>query len=546
MLKELRIFNLILVVSAEIPFEKGLNVLSGETGAGKSAILQALALLIGEKANPGAIRHGSNKAVIEGLFEIDQDSLVKELLNKAGIDHGDEDDLIVKREISSSGKGRCWINNQPVQIAFLKKIGTLLVEMVDQHANQRLLSLDQHRRILDLFGGLEEDVSLFAKSWEAEQTLKKRIEEAIRNEAQRLRDIEVCRLELEELYEGNVKEGEDEELFSEYSLLINGEEIAQKVEEISQVLTGEKVSAISLLNRTLHSFEKLATLDTSLTESLNAYRNAIIELQEVAHTLRLTHSRAEHNPERLTILNDRLTLISKLKRKYGSTISEIQLYQQQTEERLQLLENADLQIEEWKEELSRLESRNKELAHEITLNRRKIAEKFAESLTEQLRSLNMSKAQFEVGMTSQFRTRHGDDKVEFFLIPNVGEKRISIRDCASGGELSRILLGIQTLLAGKESVPTLIFDEIDANIGGETAVVIGEKLRAIGAQHQLLCITHFPQVARQAHHHIQIEKQELQGRTISFVTVLDSLGKERELERMLGKRKAVDEICSVG
>lgn len=534
MLKELRISNLILISSATIHFDSGFNVLSGETGAGKSAVMKALYLLAGDKTDTSIIRHGTDKATIEGIFDIDNIPGIGTLLEQSNIDHSSGEELIIRREVSLSGKGRCLINNQTTQLALLKKIGSHLLEMVGQHANQKLLMLEQHRHTIDLYGDHLEEAAAFAKSWERESKLARELDALIKSEAQRLREIEVCRLELEELHEANLKEDEEEELFAEYSRLANADEITTKIYEVTSSLNGEKVSVLALLKRQAVALEQLAKLDPSAEEVVQSHKNALMELQEAAYTLEKLGSRIEHNPERLNTINDRLALINKLKRKYGESVAAIQAYKGETEQKLQNLESADVMIEDGKVELQQLVEKNNKLASELTAKRQKTAKKLAKGLTDQLRALNMPKVEFEIDVTRQQRSAHGDDQVEFFLTPNVGERRIPIREHASGGELSRILLALQTLLAGKESVAALVFDEIDANIGGATAVVIGEKLRDIGRQHQVLCITHFPQVAKQADHHIRIEKEEEAGRTFSRIERLDAKGRQSELDRMAG------------
>jgi DNA repair protein RecN (Recombination protein N) len=534
MLKELRISNLILIPYAEVHFEKGFNVLSGETGSGKSAIMQALSLLMGEKADVNIIRHGTEKAAVEGLFDIDNLSIIEEILDGGGIGHEKGEILILRREISKLGKGRCWINNQAAQLSLLRKIGETLIDLIGQHANQRLLSIDNHRRILDLLGGLEEDCERFAKNWDRELTLSKLIQDTIQNEAYRLREIENCNRELEELREANLKEGEEENLFSEYTHLANAEDIVSKIHDITQLLCGDKLSVLNLLTKQISNFDHLLRLTPTLQDTAIAYRNACLELQEVAHTLRIAHAHHEPQPDKLAAISERLALVHQLKRKYGESISDILSYQQKTQEKVHHLEAADTQIDDWRNQLFDVRKQNDELALVITNKRRAAAQALIHSLTIQLRSLNMGKVEFQIEITSQNRSRTGDNRIEFFLVPNVGEKRIPIKECASGGELSRILLALQTILAGKEDIPTLIFDEIDANIGGATAVAVGEKLREIGSNHQVICITHFPQVAKQANHHIQIEKQEIDGRTVTSIKTLDREGRQLELCRMLG------------
>lgn len=534
MLKQLQISNIILIESTEIHFEKGLNVLSGETGSGKSAIMDALCLVAGERTDISLIRKGAERGIVEAVFDIEGIPCVSEALDEGGIDYIKGEELIIRREINASGKSRAFINSQLAQIGLLRKVAGILLDMIGQHANQRLLSTEHHRKIVDVFGGLENKRNAFSQSWDEENAVRHQLSELINSEAQRLRDIEVCRMEIEEIQNAALKEGEDEDLFAEYSLLTNAGDLARNVNEVTQALTGEKNAVLTTLSKQRNNLENLRRIDPSLDETAKSFENALLELQEIAYSLRNYQSRIEHNPERADNINERLTLINRLKRKYGSSVNEIQTYLKQSSEKLNALENADAQIDDLKARLKVLEQHNNVLSQELSESRKQTAKNLEKMLVKQLRALNMPKVEFLVEITQQKRTRSGDDHVEFYLIPNIGEHKIPIKDCASGGELSRLMLALQTILAGKEQIPTLIFDEIDANIGGETAVVVGEKLKEISQKHQVLCITHFPQVASQAHHHLQISKSERKGRTISFVKSLDPEARREEIARMLG------------
>lgn len=534
MLKELRLTNIVLVEFASIIFSEGFNVLSGESGAGKSAIMNALNLIAGDRSDSSVVRRGADKSTIEAVFDVSQLPQLITLLENSGIDHEPGSDLFIRRELSAEGKSRSFINNQMAQLSLLRQVSALLFDVIGQHANQKLLSLEYHRQVLDLFGNIMPTVKAFADCWEKETQTQQALDILVNSEAQRLRELEICRMELEELQEASLKEGEEEEFFDEYTRLSNADELAAKVGDIASMLSGEKAAVLPLLNRQKTTFEQLVRLAPSLKESAESYQNALLELNEVSHVLQNFASRIEHNPARAEQLNTRLELINRLKRKYGPTIQEVLSYQNNLEKKLTQLENADVQIEELQAKLKVLAEKSNALSHNLTNLRKKNAKLLEEAIMHHLRALNMPKVEFYIDITPQKRTRHGDDKVEFFLTPNIGEHRISLRECASGGELSRTLLAMQAVLAGKENTPTLVFDEIDANIGGETAAIIGEKLCEIGRQHQVLCITHFPQVAKQANHHLRIYKQENDGRTITRVDCLDTISRKSELARMSG------------
>ena len=536
MLKQLIIKNIILVESAEITFGNGFNVLSGETGSGKSAILAALGLILGDKTDTDIIRSGADKACVEAIFELESFAPLFGMLSDAGIEHTPEEDLIIRREITAAGKSRSFINNQSVQIAFLKKAGQLLIGRVNQHAPQQLFSLDHHRHILDLYGNLLPIASEFSKSWDKENRIKDEIENLQREEHHRLREMENLQADLEELEKAQLKEGEEEELFAEYSLLANSEELTQKTQAILQVLEGEKSGVLNLLNKSQNAWDALVRIDSKTDEMAKAFQTACMELKEVSYSLQKYAHHIEFNPARLEQVNERLSLINKLKRRYGPTWQDLTLRTAEMKNRLFHLENRDGHIALLTAERENLAKINNDCCAELSRQRKHAAQSLCLEITRHLRSLNMPKAEFQMEILQQKRNHSGDDKVEFYFAPNVGERLISVKECASGGELSRIMLSIQTLLAGKEQLPILVFDEIDSNIGGATAAEVGKKLREISLQHQILCITHFPQVARQADHHYQISKEEQEGRTVTQIVTLDEHTRSCELLRMQGTK----------
>jgi len=534
MLKHLRIQNVILVEDASINFLQGLNILTGETGSGKSAIMHGLSLAIGERSDTSIIRKGSEKGIVEAIFDLDHSDF-SQLLKEGGIDHETGQELIIRRELSISGKNRVFINNQAAQLTFLRKLGQFLVKIVSQQANQNLYAIEYQRSILDLYGDLRALLRQYKESHENEVNLRNQLEKMIKQEAQRIREIDVCEKELEELDEAQIKDGEDDELFAEYTYLVNAEEIAQKINGINQALTGERQAIVSNLNRQKQELDSLIPFDENLKETAEAFQSALTEMQEIARTLRNYQASIHYDANRLNMVNERLTLINRIKRKYGASFEEVQSYQQELRERLEKLRNADSEIESLKLELAQAEIDTNALANKLSLERKIHAEKLEKDLTAQLVDLNMSKALFEVEISPQKRTLEGDDRVEFFLRPNFGENRIALKDGASGGEISRVLLGLQTILAQKEKPSSLIFDEVDSNIGGKTATIIARKLQEISRCHQVICITHFPQVATCADHHLQISKEELDGRTLTKIRELNSTTKKKELARMAGK-----------
>lgn len=536
MINQIKIRNLVLIEEAHIAFEHGLNVLTGETGAGKSAILHALSLIRGEKVDISILRKGAEKGSVEALFSIGQCPQVAHLLEESGIDPLDSDtsEVLLKREILANGRSRAFINNQIAQATLLERVGELLFEIIGQHANQSLRTPDQHRQLLDLYGENTPLYLEYRESWSEKSKLQQELESLVSKEAERIRAIEICEMEIEEIEEAKLQEEEDEALFQEYTLLCSAEERASKLDEVLSTLQGERGSILPQLHRCEQLSKELSEMDADLGEIGTTLHSTFIELEEALYTLRDYRHRIDINPGRISKLDERLSHINKLKRKYGTTVAEIQAYCNAQKEKASKLKNADQRIEELKELLKTEETRLHALATRLSKARKAAGSSMETALTEQLRLLNMPKAVFQVELSPQAPGPHGQEKIEFFLAPNAGEKCMPIRECASGGELSRVLLALKVLLAGKASIPTIIFDEIDSNIGGATAVVIGQKLKEIGASHQVLCITHFAQVAKLGEHHLQIRKEEQDGRTFTRVERLDTKGRKQEIERMLG------------
>lgn len=534
MLRQLRIANIILIESLTITFEKGLNIISGETGAGKSSLMQAVGLALGDRADSSIIRKGAEKASVEVAFEIGNHKALLTLLEESEIDYDPGEWLIIRRELTSSGKNRSYINNQLTQLTLIEKVALYLVDLVGQHSHQKLLSLDFQLESLDLYANLQLEAEEVRKGWINEQALKKGLQEAQASESSRIREIASSEIELQELMEASLKPGEEEELFTEYSILSHAEEISAKASEISGTLCSGRTPILPLLSKQKLNLERLVQMDPSLDELLEAFNGAFLELEEINYSLERRLEKVNYNPNRISTINERLTLINKLKRKYGNSIEEIEEYRSRLEIRLKQLSDKDGDVEQLREELQKLEKTNQQLSENLSQKRTSAAISLGEQITAEIASLNMPRAIFTVQCNKQARGPNGIDRIEYLFSPNLGEPTISLKDCASGGELSRILLALKTILAGKGLVPTLIFDEVDANIGGETAAIVGDKLSQISKRHQTLCITHLPQVACLADHHLQILKLEKEGRTLTTVLALDKATRLQEISRMLG------------
>ena len=530
MLKELKISNIILIEQAHILFQMGFTALSGETGAGKSAIMEALKLVLGARTDTDLIRHGAEKGSITAVFDIQNIPKAKSFLNDKSIEADDPDLLIIQREITTTGKTKSAINHQPVQLSLIRELGELLLELVSQHANHKLFNLDQHRAILDLFGDYRSIRQAYESAWQEHQRLLNELHQLKNTVPGSIREYENVEREIKEIDEVNFKEGEEEALFEKYTLLASSKDRQIAAQEIVQALEG----ASALLGRSRNAFNSLNAIDPKFSEELLLFPQILVEIDELGHTLRKYEGKLDYDPIAQDALHKRLTTIERFKRKYGDTIEKIQAYKTAQKERLEYLKNLESMLQETSDAYQKNLDHLKQLACQLTSDRKTCAEDFSEKMSRHLHSLNMKDAKFHIQLSPIPLSALGQDKVEFFLHTNVGEKLIALKDSASGGEIARVLLALHILLAGKEKIGTLIFDEIDANIGGTTASLMGEGLKALGKSLQILSITHSPQVAKCAEHHLQIAKTALNGRTISQITYLAPKAREAELARMSG------------
>jgi DNA repair protein RecN (Recombination protein N) len=526
MLTYLKIHNLILIEACEIEFHRGLNILSGETGAGKTALLEAISLVIGERADSSSIRHGMEKASVEAAFDLVDSPRVLQLLEESGIEQHPEELLILRREIARQGRSRAFINCQMVPLPLLQKVGALLIDRVGQHSHQELRTSEAQRLLLDLFAGLNEKVRLFSLSWEKEKELQAKLTRLREETNRKERALEIFQQEKQELEEAHLQKGEEEKLFEEHHRMASIQEITEKtllVQEIIHTLP-------ATLSKAKQLSDQIAGIDPTFQECTTLLQESLLNLKEAAHFLDPYLSRLEYNPNRFAFLEERLKLLDRLKRKYGNPLT----YLEELKEQCARLENLDTTIETTEAALKAAVEETSCLARQLTEKRQESAKILQTALTQALHTLNMPHAEFQIALSSQPRTLSGEDAIQFLLNANPGEKPIAVKENASGGELSRLLFAIKTTFAEKNNTPTLIFDEIDANVGGKTATLIGEKLHELGRHRQLLCITHFAQVASHADHHLAVHKEESEGRTFARITSLDAEGRQTELQRMLG------------
>jgi len=522
MLKSLSLKNLILIEEVEIAISEGLNIITGETGAGKTALITALKLLLGERADPQKVRKGCEKALIQAVFALPQGKAFWEMVEELPLTLSQDEDLILTREVNKTGKSRAFISGQQVPAAILQRLSPYLFDFIGQHAHIELKNLEKQREYLDLFAKV--DTSLFQSLWAEEKEwtakIKKLTQAKVEGEGKR----RLLEERLKELQEANVQEGEEDSLFEEFSLLNHVQELAEGATEV----IGRAEEAMTAMLPSEKLLEKLSEYDSSLAEAKEGARESHLQLQELILTLQSYRGKLENNPQRIKSVEERLQEVVSLKKKYGENLREKQTA---WENELDGIENLDEEIENASRAKIEFEEKANRAALELTETRKAGASDLQNMLESHLKELNIPKAKVDIRCGQAPRSKTGEDEIAFHLYANVGEESVSVKENMSGGELSRVFFALKIALAEPVS---MIFDEIDANVGGETAAVVGKKLAKLAEKRQVICITHFPQVAQFADHHLRVVKEEVDGRTVGRVESLSPEGKEEELIRMRG------------
>lgn len=516
MLKSLSIKNLSLIEDAEVSFGPHFNVITGETGAGKSSFLRALSFALGERADSSYVRKNASKASIVAVFEKEG---IQKLLEELGIET-EGATVIIKREISPSGTSRAFINNQLVLLSALEKVAGHLINFSSQQAHFALLQKDSHQQILDQFGQI--DLSEYQDKWRYFLEKKKEKEQLGKKLAQKEHLLKELRASEKLLEQADLLD-EEETLFKEYTRLESRKEIEELLTKMQTAFFSSDKNLLTLSERFLKTSEKIPSLHESL-------KNIHAEAEELSYNLDKLLSEKGPSPEKL---EEQLKTIDRLKTLWSADKNACLISLGKVREEIVLLEKGEAILEGLQGEIEESEKEAKQKAAHISLQRQKAAKALAEAITSQIRSLNMPAAEFHVEITSCPLSLQGAETSEFMLIANLGERKTPLKGFASGGELSRIMLALKTVLAGPR--PVLLFDEADSGIGGLTASLVAEKLKTIAEKYQVICITHLPQMAEQAAHHFVIEKFAEEGRTYTKVTPLSTAKeKSRELKRMQG------------
>jgi DNA repair protein RecN (Recombination protein N) len=553
MIETLSIHNIALIDELDLELAPGLNIFTGETGAGKSVILRSIGLVLGERVNADIVREGADFAKVEaGVAPNDQhpmwhtDFAYSDVLDPS-------DAVILSRRISANGRSRCHVNGRLVNLSQLQDLGTLLVDIHGQHEHQSLFRTQTHLRLLDDFGGCTDARQQVSKVHAHLQALQQEAADLAETLRASEREKDLLEFEMEELTSASLEDGEDEALAAEARILKNAEELGQSARRVYALLDGDTSvgggsSALERLKDAAKTLTKLSELDDSLSEVLDRLETSLYELEDVALHTRQYADTVEYNPMRLDEVTDRLALISKLKRRYGNSISEILAYHAEAEQKLQTLQFGSEKQESLQAEIHKTIQEAQHLGLALSAKRLHIAKQLSKQIEKELRTLGMDKAEFHAsvqhipeergpfqidGERYAFRS-HGMDAVEFLIAPNVGSEARPISRIASGGEISRIMLALKTVLVQVDEIPTLLFDEIDSGIGGKVADVVGRKLKELSEFAQVICITHLPQIARFADRHFRVEKKVVGERTLITAKPLTQEEQVNEIARMHG------------
>ena len=540
MLTRLMVKDFALIHQIELEFHSRFNVLTGETGAGKSIIIDAVSLLLGARASSKDIRFGCSKAMVEGTFTIEPQPELECLLEQLGYVLDEERQLILYRELTASGKNVCRINDRTVTLATFRQVGQMLINIYGQHDFQAISNKEHHLQLLDSLGDgafqqkkakMEAAYRELAKAEQERDALQQSLRE-------RQGRGEFLQFKLRELEELQLQEGEEAALEQELSVLDNFEKITSVTSHAYQLLYGDKRSVYAMLTAAVDGMHGIAQLDSKLGEIAEGLQSMMYMAEDYGFTLSGYSDKMEYDAERRDRLNARKYTLDKAKRKYHLSIEELIVEQQQLKQELHVLEHADEELDVLEQRCTEKRQQFEALALQIRQNRQQLSEVLTQGLLTELSQLAMGHTRFAVQFQEKAASAQGMDQVEFFMSANPGQPLRELSEIASGGEMSRIMLAFKTVLAQHESIGTLIFDEIDTGIGGNIVVKVGEKLAAVSQHAQVICVTHSPQIAALADCHFQIQKQITHGETITSVTALTANEEIAELARMLGGEEA--------
>ncbi len=537
MLRQLSISNVALIDQLVIAFEDGFSVLTGETGAGKSIIIEAFNFVLGERASRELIQSGKQKASVEALFELGQDEPVRNVLEELALD-SEEDTLALYRELSDNGKGLCRVNGMLVSVAILKQIGDALVDIHGQHAHQSLLNPKLHIQMLDAFAGekITAAKELVQAAYRRASVAGKALSSAETDERERERRIDLLSYQIREIDGANLEDGEDESLNQQRRTLQNAQAIMQALETASEVLNGED-NVLQRLSLAVHAMEGVGEFQKEYADAADRLRDLYYNLEDAAYTVRDLRGEFTFEPDTLNQIEWRLEAISTLKKKYGATIGEVLAYRERIGQEHEALQTYEERQEALAAEYAQALAEYTTLAQDLSALRKAAGEALSAKLLPELADLGMPRAQFEVAFTrleGDLPGANGIDGVEFLLSTNAGEPVKALSKVASGGEISRIMLSFKSVLADTDRIATMVFDEIDSGISGQIGTAVAQKMRQIARAHQVLCITHLPQIAAYANRQYQVFKIAQGDKTRSSAVLLDEEQRAAEIARIMG------------
>ena len=539
MLERLQIKNIALIEECSVTFGAGLNILTGETGAGKSMLMDSLLFALGNRAGKELIRHGQKSAHVEALFTIEEGEILARL-ERNGVEIDETGELLLTRTIQETGKSVCRANGSMVTIGMLRELTEGVIDIYGQHDHQSLLNPSKHIQMLDRFCSAEfyNVMSEYKTCYKALKNLEKQLQELVGEEGQREQRLDILRFQINEIEGADLTAGEEDELSERKKRANHHEKLLKSISESIQLLydgEGQYVSVCDALSGVLGKLNEVLFLDDEIQVYHQTLNDAFVQIEDSARELKRFEQSLTDEPDNIDEIEERLALIYRLKRKYGHSIAEILTFWESAKDELARLENSEVRVNELVREKAKEEMRIRALAQTLTQLRTETAKRVGVMIEETLHEMEMKNAKFSISVTSKdIWGSDGCDRVEFLISPNVGEKLKPLSQIASGGEMSRIMLALKSVLVDADEIDTFIFDEIDAGVSGRTAAKVGKLMNGIGKKRQVICITHLPQIAAMADMHFKIEKKSIGERTLTEVFPLEEEDSVLEIARLLG------------
>jgi len=546
MLEALLVANYALIERLEVRFTPGLNILTGETGAGKSILVGALGLLLGLKADPEAVRAGAEEAGVSGVIRLEGNREALAWLEAQGI-RPEEGAIIVRRSVRRNGKGTLFVQDSPLTLAGLRELTSLLFDMHGQHEHQSLLTPDNHRKLLDRYGDCTSQVEEFGAAHARLLSAREKLAALLEGEKERQRRVVQLEHAVREITEARLDPAEEPALEQDSRLLANHEKMLRLLEDLHARIAESRGGALAQLRQSRALMQDLLAIDASLAPKAKQLEDAFYELEDLAQGLAERKGQMQFDPARLERVEERLALLRKLKKKYGGSVEQVLAHAEGSRRELEGIEGSSELARQLEGEIAALEKELKTRAAEISRARRQAAAGLESRVVEELKALGMPKVRFQVDLQDRTNeagkllyTATGKDRVEFLISPNLGEPFRRLAQIISGGEMSRVMLALKNVLASSDQIGTLIFDEVDSGIGGEVALAVGERLKSLAAEKQVLCITHLATIAVRADNHIKVEKATAGERTVTRVAQVSGAARREEIARMLAGDRTGD------